>query len=231
MADRHVCAAGRAARHRPAGPGERGAATTLGERRLDLDRFVGDPPDGRPVGPGQHLLAAPSRLAWIVPVVAGHTTGSGGQRGARGGSLRRLDPGRSASEPAASLLASVAEQRRGHLLEPPLPPDGLGRAPRRPRLSGRRTRRRHRRARRSPRGARCAGQPLVVVAPGLDRRPPPGLARVRCHHARRRGDPALRGAAGRHGLSRRPGRRLHAERRIVGTRRVHARRLPARIGH
>ena len=39
------------------------------------------------------------------------------------------------------------------------------------------------------------------------------------------------GAAGRHGLPRRPGRRLHADRRIVATERVHARRVAARIDH
>ena len=33
------------------------------------------------------------------------------------------------------------------------------------------------------------------------------------------------------GLPRRPGRRLHADRRIVATERVHARRVTARIGH
>ena len=155
MAYRRLRAAVRVARRRVSGPGRRGGGpATPGERRLDAERFVGDPPDGRPVQPGQHLLAAPPCVAGILPLVAGHTTRSGGQWGPRGGSLGRLDPGGRATEPAASLLAAVTEHRRGRLLGPDLRPFGLGRPPGRPRLSGRCTGRSHRRERRGYPGAR-----------------------------------------------------------------------------
>ena len=121
-------------------------------------------------------------VAGIVALVTGHTARRGGQRRPRGGGLRRLDPGGGAAEQAAPLLAAVAEHRRGRLLEPRLPPLGLGCRSRTPW----RIRALHRAvpSRVAGGGARVLAapvEPLVLVAAGLGRRPRPSVARLRRH--------------------------------------------------